>query len=95
MAADELGGAVGYGRGAFLERPAQDRRGEGVVHQQRHALAPRHRGQGGQVGELAERVADRLGQDQRGPPRSLLDRCPVVEIEDPGFVPERLEIVPE
>ena len=50
--------------GAVLERPAQVRRGERVVDDERHAGVVRDRGERRDVADVELRVADRLGVDR-------------------------------
>ena len=52
--------------GAVLERPAQNRRGHGVVDDQWHAMAVRRISQSLQVDDVASRVADRLAKYRLG-----------------------------
>ncbi|MNZ66269.1 hypothetical protein D3C78_844880 [compost metagenome] len=66
VAADVLGQRVHHDVGAVLERPAEDRRGHGVVDDQRHAVAVRGVGQGLQVDDVAGRVADGFAEHRLG-----------------------------
>jgi hypothetical protein len=66
MAAQVLGQRVHDDVGALFERPAQVGAGHGVVDDQRHAVAVRHRGQRRQVGDVALRVAQALDEDRLG-----------------------------
>ena len=65
VAADELRRGVHDDVGAVLDRPAQVRRRERVVDDQRHAARVRDLGERGEVGDVAVRVADRLGEHAR------------------------------
>ena len=69
MAADELGGRVEHDVGAQGERPAEHRRGEGIVDHQRDLRLMRDVGDGRDVQNLAAGIADGLAQHQprRGP----------------------------
>src|SRR5690606_14464101 len=61
-----LGGGVDDDVRAVLQRPAQQRRGERVVHDADQAQLARRAAQRGQVGHVAHRVGDRLQVDQPG-----------------------------
>lgn len=52
--------------GAVLERAAEDRRGHGVVDDQRHAVAVGGCGQRGDIDDVAGRVADGLAEHRLG-----------------------------
>jgi hypothetical protein len=52
--------------GAVLDGPAQVGRGHGVVHDQRDAVGVGDGGQGLEVGDVAQRVADRFAVDGLG-----------------------------
>ena len=67
VAAQELRGGVDDDVGAPLERPVQVRGGEGRVDDERHAGGVRDLGEALDVGDLAGRVRDRLGEDELGP----------------------------
>ena len=60
MSADELGGGVQHDGGAPVDGPAEVRRGECVVHDQRNAMRGGQRGQRLEVQNAAARIADRL-----------------------------------
>ena len=62
VAAQVLGERVHDDVGAVLERPAQVRRGHGVVDDQRNAVPVCHLGQCREVGDVARRVADGLAE---------------------------------
>ena len=64
VAAQELRGAVQHHGGAVPEGLLQDRAGEGVVHQERHAVGGG--GHAGDVHELEGRVGRRLEDHQAG-----------------------------
>ena len=67
VAAQVLGGGVDHDVGTVLDRPAQQRRGEGVVH---HARQPRRAAglqQRGLVAHGDRGVGDRLQEQQPGP----------------------------
>jgi hypothetical protein len=66
VAAEVLGQRVHDDVGAVLEGPAQVGRGHGVVDDQRHAVAVRDLGQLFEVGDVAERVADRFAEERLG-----------------------------
>lgn len=66
MAADVLGQRVHDDVRTVLERPAEDRRGHGVVDDQRHAMAVRSRSEGSQVDDIAGWVADGLAEHRFG-----------------------------
>ncbi len=71
VAVQVLGRGVHHDRRPELERPLEDRRREGVVHDERRARAPRDLGDGGDVEDLQRRVGGRLHPDEprRGPHR--------------------------
>ena len=71
VAAEVLGQRMHDDVGAVLERAAQVRRGHGVVDDQRHAVACAICGQRGDIGDVAQRVADRLAEHRLG---SLVDQ---------------------
>ena len=62
VAAHVFGQRVHDDVGAVLERPAEDRRGHGVVDDQRHTMAVGGVGQGLEVDDIAGRVADRFAE---------------------------------
>ena len=62
---EELGHAVHDQVGAELERPLQQRRGEGVVDDEERAVLVRERGALGEVGERQGRVCRALDVDQQ------------------------------
>ena len=66
VAAHVFGQRVHDDVGAVLERPAEDRRGHGVVDDQRHAMAVGSIGQGLEVDNIAGRVADRFAEHRLG-----------------------------
>ena len=66
VAAQVLGHRVDDDVGAVLERPAQVRRGERVVDDERNAGAVRDVGQRGDVADVELRIADRLRIDRLG-----------------------------
>ncbi len=66
MAAHVLGQRVHDDVRAMLERSAEHGRGDGVVDDQRHAVAVRGFGQGGKVDDVAGRVADGLAEHRLG-----------------------------
>ena len=66
MAAEVFGEGVHDDVGAVLEGAAQEGRGHGVVDDQRHAVAVGDFGQRGDVGDVAERVADGFAIDGLG-----------------------------
>ena len=51
---------------AVLDRAAERRAGNGIVHDDGHAVRVRHIGDGLQIGNVAGRVANRLTEDGRG-----------------------------
>ena len=66
MAAEEFGQRMHDDIGAVVDRPQQDRRGNGVVDDERNAVP---RGDGGQrfdVADIAGRVADAFAKDAAG-----------------------------
>ena len=67
VAAEVLGQRVHHDVGAMLDRPAQVRRGHGVVDDQRHAVVVRDLGDGRDVGHVAGRVAQRFDEHGLGP----------------------------
>jgi hypothetical protein len=67
VAADVLGQRVHDDVGPMLEGAAQIGRGNRVVDDQRHAMAVRDLGQRLEVGDVAERVADRFAVQRLGP----------------------------
>ena len=66
MAAQPLGRRVQDEVGAVLKRPAQIRRREGVIHEERQAVIVRHFGHLRQIQHLEPRIADGLGEHQSG-----------------------------
>ena len=66
MAADILGQGMHDDICAKLDRLAQDRRGDGVIHHQRYAAGMGDVGQGLQVDDIACRVADAFAVHQLG-----------------------------
>ena len=66
VAAEVLGGRVDDDVGAELERPDEVRRRDGVVDDQRDAVAVRDRGDGLDVEDVALRVADGLAEERLG-----------------------------
>ena len=64
MAADELGRRMEHDVGAERQRPAQHRRGEGVVDHQRDLGGMGDLGDRRDVQHLAAGIADRLAQHQ-------------------------------
>ena len=66
MAADIFGQAVHHDVGAVLDGFAQDRSGDRVVDDERHAAGVGGLGQGGDVDDVARRVADALAIDRLG-----------------------------
>ena len=52
--------------GAVIERFQQDRRGDGIVDHQRHAMAMRDLCQRFDVADIARRIADGLGENRLG-----------------------------
>ncbi len=52
--------------GAMLERPAEHRRGDCIVDDQRHTVAVRGFGQGGEIDDIARRVADGFAEHRLG-----------------------------
>ena len=66
VAAEELGGRVDHDVGAVLDRAAQVGRGHGGVDDQRHAGVVGDLGDAREVGDLAGRVGDHLGEHQLG-----------------------------
>ena len=66
MAADIFGQAVHHDVGAVFDGFAQDRSGDRVVDDERHAAGVGGLGQGGDVDDVAGRVADALAVDRLG-----------------------------
>lgn len=66
MTADIFGQGMHDDVCAKLDRLAQDRRGDGVIHHQRYAAGVGSVGQGLQVDDIAGRVADTLAVHQLG-----------------------------
>ena len=66
MAAEELGQRMHDDVRAVVDRPHQDRRGYGVVDDQRHAVPMRHFGQRLDVADVAGRIADALAEHRAG-----------------------------
>ena len=66
MAAEVLGQGMDDDVGAVLERAAQVRRGHGVVDDDRHAMLVGDLGELFEVGDVAERVADRFAEHRLG-----------------------------
>ncbi|CAM4172240.1 hypothetical protein ACAN107058_23330 [Paracidovorax anthurii] len=67
VAAQVLGERVHHDVGAVLDRAQQVGAGHGVVHDQRHAVVVRHLRQRGDVGHVAQRVADGFDEHRLGP----------------------------
>ena len=85
MAADELGRRMEHDVGAERQRPAQHRRGEGVVDHQRDLRLVRDIGDGRDVENLAAGIADRLAQHQpRLGPDRLGEAVMVARIDEGG-----------
>ena len=72
VSAQELGHGVDDDVGAPLERPAQERRRERVVHDQRDAVLVGDRGERLEVHHQAARVGQALGEDGLARSRSVL-----------------------
>ena len=52
--------------GAILDRPQQDRRGNGVINDQRHAVLVRDLSQAFDIGHVSRRIAHTLAVDRAG-----------------------------
>ena len=66
VAAEELGQRVNGDVGAVVERFEQDRRGDRIVDDQRHAVTMRDLGQRFDVADIAGGIADRFGEHRPG-----------------------------
>ncbi len=66
VAAEVFGQRVHHDVGAVLERTAEVGRGHGVVHDQRHAMGVRHRGERADIGHIAQRIADGFAKHRAG-----------------------------
>ena len=66
MAAEKFRQRMNRDIGAVIERFQQDRRGDGIVDHQRHAMAMRDLCQRFDVADIAGGVADRLGENRLG-----------------------------
>ena len=83
MSADPLGRRVDDDVGAILDRPAQGRRAEGVVHHERDSRRMGDFGQGGEVGDVEPWIADRLDEEQPGAlVNRLAYRIQVVDVHE-------------
>ena len=69
--AHELGERMHHDIGAVVDRPQQDRRGNGIVDDERNAVAGADRGQRLDVADIAGRIADALAEDRA---RFLVDQ---------------------
>ena len=66
MAAQEFGGGMHHDIGAPFDRPDQVGRGQGVVHDQRHARVMGDFGHGLDVGDDAAGIGDAFDEDRAG-----------------------------
>ena len=66
VAVEVLGGGVEHDVGAVLERPLEERRGEGVVHHEEVAVRLGEVADGGEVDQVHHRVGGRLAVDHAG-----------------------------
>ena len=66
VAVHVFGGGVGHDVGAPFDGPAEDRRGEGVVHDERHALGVGDPRQLLEVGDRERGVRDGFGEERLG-----------------------------
>ena len=93
VAADELGGRMHHDVGAKVDRPAQVRAGEGVVHHQRDAVVVRDLRHRLYVEHVDLRVAERLGEDALGlRPDGMADRVVVADVHEPGVDADLAEL---
>mgnify|MGYP003693655007 CR=1 FL=1 len=69
--AHELRQRMHHDVGAVVDRPQQNRRGDGVVDDQRHAVPVRHASQRLDVADVAGGIADAFAEDR---PRPIVDQ---------------------
>ncbi len=69
--AHELGQRMHHDVGAVFDRPQQDRRGDRVVDDQRHAVFVGHARQRFDVADISRRIADTFAKDR---PRLVVDQ---------------------
>ena len=86
VAADELGRRVHHDVRTEIDRPGQERGGEGAVDHERHADVVGEPGDGGNVQHVDARVADRLAEEQlRVRPRRALEVPGVGRFDEGGL----------
>ena len=90
--AQVLGDGVHDEAGAQLQRAAEDRGGERVVHEHRHVVRGRHPAQPAQVGDAAQRVGDRLRDRERCPGHGGGGGVGIVKVHHPDLVAQRGEV---
>ncbi len=96
MAAQIFGQRLHHDVGAKIDRAQQIRRGDGVVHDQRHTVRMRDLRDLFDIGDIAQRIADGLDEHRLGPlVNELFERIRVTVVGEAGLDAELRQRVRE
>ena len=93
MPAEVFRGAVHDHGYAEVERPAEQWCGERVVDEKGHAALASHGGDCFQVRDPAQRIGDRLGDDQAGALQAVADSIEVGQVDEANLITRGLEVL--